>query len=63
MVPKDRIAPGPCDTMKRSMKTLDMVLRYRNNFDRAHRAGNVLIPPLAKCPENNYLGDIPPTTD
>lgn len=30
------------------MKTFDMALRYRNNFDRFHRLGNMLIPPLAE---------------
>jgi hypothetical protein len=45
------------------MKTLDMILRYGNNFDRAHRLGNVLAPPLAEYRENTYLGSIPRTTD
>jgi len=45
------------------MKAFDMVLRYWNNFDRVHRLGNVLIPPLAETPENNYLGCDPQTMD
>jgi hypothetical protein len=45
------------------MKTLDMVLHYWNNFDRINGPGNVLTPPLAEWPENNYLERIPPTTD
>ena len=33
------------------MKAFDMPLRYRNNFNDAHRLGNVLIPPLAEWRE------------
>jgi hypothetical protein len=60
---KRQITPLPRDDIEGSMKAFDMVLRYRNNFDRVHRLGNVLIPPLAECPGNNYLGCAPPTTD
>jgi hypothetical protein len=45
------------------MKAIDMVLRYRDNFDCTHRLGIVLIPPLAERLRNNYLGSAPPTTD
>ena len=45
------------------MKAFDMILRYWNNFDHVHRLGNVLIPPLAESPENNYLGCDPRTMD
>ncbi len=45
------------------METLDMVLRYWNNFDRIHRPGNVLIAPLAESQENTYLGCDPQTMD
>jgi hypothetical protein len=45
------------------VKALDMILPYRNNFDGVHHLGNVLIPPLAEWPGNNYLGSTPPTTD
>jgi len=60
---KGEIAPLPRDEVEGPMKAFDMVLRYRNNFDRGHRLGNVLIPPLAEWPGNNYLGCAPPTTD
>jgi hypothetical protein len=46
-----------------TVKAFDMVLRYRNNFNRIHRLSNVLIPPLAEWPGNNYLGLTPQTTD
>ena len=45
------------------MKAADMVLRYRDNFDRAHVPAMGLIPPLAEWPGNNYLGFDPPTTE
>ena len=60
---KREIAPLVRDEIEGPMKTFDMVLRYRNNFDRSHRLGNVFIPPLAEWPGNNYLGCGPPTTD
>ena len=60
---KRQIAPLPRDNIESLMKTLDMTLRYWNNFDRAHCLGNVLAPPLAEYRESNYLGSIPPTTD
>ena len=60
---KREIATLPRDEIKSSMKAFGMVLRYRNNFNDSHRLGNVLIPPLAEWPGNNYLGWAPPTTD
>jgi hypothetical protein len=45
------------------VKTLDMPLRYWNNFNDTHRTDNVLIVPLAQLRRNNYLGCSPPTTD
>ena len=53
---KRQIAPLPRDNIEGLMKTLDMTLRYRNNFDRTHCLGNVLTPPLAEYRESNYLG-------
>lgn len=58
-----QIAPFPRDNIEGLMKTLDMILRYWNNFDRAHRLGNVLAPPLAEYRENTYVAPIPRTTD
>ena len=60
---KGQISPLPCDEIEGSVETLDMVLRYRNNFDWVHRLGNMSIPPLAEWSGNNYLGSNPQTTD
>jgi hypothetical protein len=38
-----QITPLLRDNIEGSMKTLDMILRYWNNFDGVHRLGNVLI--------------------
>ena len=62
---KGQISPFLRDEIEGSVKAFDMVLRYRNNFDRIHRhrLANVLIPPLAEWPGNTYLGSNPQTTD
>ena len=57
-----QIPPLPRDEIEGAVKAFDMVLRYRNNFDRSSSRQRV-IPPLAERPGNNYLGCDPPTTD
>jgi hypothetical protein len=60
---KRQIPPLFCNEIEGPVKAFDMVFGYRNNVHRAHRLCNVLIPPLAEWPGNNYLGSTPPTTD
>ena len=57
---RDRVA------LRRSRGTDDGFqygLALSEQFDRSHRLGNVLIPPLAEWTGNNYLGRTPRTTD
>src|SRR4051794_3359057 len=60
---KRQISPLPRHDVEGSMKAVDMVLRYRENFDRVHVPAMGLMPPLAEWPRNNYLGFDPPTTE
>src|ERR1700687_1153956 len=56
-----QISPLPGDKIEGAMETFDMALRHRHNSDGIPVNLRQSDPPLAKWPENPYLGFTSPT--